>query len=58
MATETIDTLVIGGVSTKPGSYFIGLPQLSRRGSTFIWSVWHDAGHIATQRTYSAYQGK
>lgn len=48
------------GVSTEPGVYFIGLPWLSRRGSTFIWGVWHDAkhvaGHIATQRTYSAYQ--
>jgi putative flavoprotein involved in K+ transport len=33
---------------------------LSRRGSSFIWGVWHDAkhvaGHIATQRSYLAYQ--
>lgn len=47
------------GVSAEPGIYFIGLPWLSRRGSTFIWGVWHDAkhiaGHIATQRTYEAY---
>lgn len=49
------------GVSSEPGIYFIGLPWLSRRGSTFIWGVWHDAkhvaGHIATQRTYEAYRG-
>jgi putative flavoprotein involved in K+ transport len=45
------------GVSSEPGVYFLGLPWLSRRGSTFIWGVWHDAkyiaDHIATQRTYS-----
>lgn len=48
------------GVSTEPGVYFVGLPWLSRRGSTFIWGVWHDAKHIAdhisTQRKYAAYQ--
>ncbi|WFC64566.1 FAD-dependent oxidoreductase [Pseudomonas sp. REST10] len=47
------------GVSSEPGVYFVGLPWLSRRGSTFIWGVWHDAkhvaDHIATQRKYSAY---
>ena len=47
------------GVSSEPGVYFVGLPWLSRRGSSFIWGVWHDAkhvaGHIATQRTYQAY---
>jgi putative flavoprotein involved in K+ transport len=40
--------------------YFVGLPWLSRRGSTFIWGVWHDAkyiaDHIATQRKYFAYR--
>ncbi|MCF8510222.1 MAG: NAD(P)/FAD-dependent oxidoreductase [Rhodobacteraceae bacterium] len=51
------------GVSSEPGVYFIGLPWLSRRGSTFIWGVWHDAkhiaDHIATQRKYTAYhEGK
>jgi len=49
------------GVSSEPGVYFLGLPWLSRRGSTFIWGVWHDAkhiaDHIATQRKYSQYQG-
>nr|BFD42603.1 NAD(P)/FAD-dependent oxidoreductase [Pseudomonas sp. FFPRI_1] len=47
------------GVSSEPGIYFIGLPWLSRRGSSFIWGVWHDAkhiaDHIATQRKYQAY---
>ena len=48
------------GVSTEPGVYFLGLPWLSHRGSSFIWGVWHDAryiaGHIATQRSYLAYR--
>lgn len=35
------------GVSVEPGLYFLGLPWLSRRGSSFIWGVWHDAKHIA-----------
>jgi len=25
------------GVSAEPGIYFLGLPWLSRRGSSFIW---------------------
>ncbi len=48
------------GVSPEPGIYFLGLPWLSRRGSSFIWGVWHDAkhlaDHIATQRKYLAYR--
>ena len=48
------------GVSSEPGLYFLGLPWLSRRGSSFIWGVWHDAkhiaDHIATQRKYLAYR--
>lgn len=48
------------GVTSEPGIYFVGLPWLSRRGSTFIWGVWHDAkhiaDHIATQRKYLAYR--
>jgi putative flavoprotein involved in K+ transport len=48
------------GVSSEPGVYFVGLPWLSRRGSAFIWGVWHDAKHIADhivkQRTYLAYR--
>ncbi|MFJ3667022.1 flavin-containing monooxygenase [Streptomyces sp. NPDC090106] len=47
------------GVSSAPGLYFLGLPWLSRRGSAFIWGVWHDAryvaDHITTQRSYLAY---
>jgi len=48
------------GVSSEPGVYFLGLPWLSRRGSSFIWGVWHDArylaDHISTQRGYLAYK--
>ncbi|MOA10597.1 putative oxidoreductase CzcO [compost metagenome] len=48
------------GVSSEPGVYFVGLPWLSRRGSTFIWGVWHDAkhvaDHIATQCKYLDYR--
>ena len=44
------------GVSAEPGIYFLGLSWQSRRGSAFIWGVWHDAKHIAdriaTQRRY------
>ncbi len=48
------------GVSVEPGVYFLGLPWQSRRGSSFIWGVWHDAkflaDHIVTQRKYLAYR--
>jgi putative flavoprotein involved in K+ transport len=37
------------GVSSEPGVYFLGLPWLSRRGSSFIWGVWHDAAYVADQ---------
>ena len=37
------------GVSTEPGIYFLGLPWQSRRGSSFIWGVWHDARFLADQ---------
>lgn len=47
------------GVTAEPGIYFLGLPWLSRRGSSFIWGVWHDARYIADQisiqRQYMAY---
>lgn len=47
------------GVSSEPGVYFLGLPWLSRRGSSFIWGVWHDAAHVAAhigiQRGYAGY---
>jgi len=35
------------GVSSVNGIYFLGLPWLSMRGSSFIWGVWDDAAHIA-----------
>lgn len=35
------------GVSVVPGLYFLGLPWLSRRASSFIWGVWTDAQHLA-----------
>jgi putative flavoprotein involved in K+ transport len=48
------------GVSAERGVYFLGLPWLSRRGSSFIWGVWHDARFIADQigiqRSYRAYK--
>ena len=37
------------GVTAEPGVYFLGLPWQSRRGSAFIWGVWHDAKYIADQ---------
>jgi putative flavoprotein involved in K+ transport len=48
------------GISSQPGVMFLGLPWQSRRGSSFIWGVWHDArflsDHIRIQRGYRAYQ--
>lgn len=47
------------GVTAEPGLYFLGLPWQSRRGSAFIWGVWHDAKFLADQivkqRTYMDY---
>ena len=48
------------GVTAEQGIYFLGLPWLSRRGSSFIWGVWHDAkyiaDHIMTQHRYMKYK--
>ena len=48
------------GVSSEAGIYFLGLPWLSRRGSSFIWGVWSDAGYVADhidgQRMYLSYR--
>lgn len=50
---QTSQSLVEGrpshhrGISTEPGVYFLGLPWQTRRGSSFIWGVWYDAGYIA-----------
>ena len=50
------------GVSVEPDVYFLGLPWQSRRGSSFLWGVWHDAKHIADQiaiqRSYMLYDGQ
>jgi len=35
------------GVSKEAGIYFLGLPWLSMRGSSFIWGVWVDAKRLA-----------
>ncbi len=47
------------GVSAEPGVYFLGLPWQARRGSAFIWGVWHDAkylaDHIVQQQGYMAH---
>ncbi len=49
------------GVSVEPGLYFLGLPWLSRRASSFLFGVWHDARHLAdhisTRSNYLAYRG-
>jgi putative flavoprotein involved in K+ transport len=49
------------GVSSEPGVYFLGLPWQARRGSAFIWGVWHDAkylaDHIVQQQGYMAHIG-
>jgi putative flavoprotein involved in K+ transport len=49
------------GVSVEPDVYFLGLPWQSRRGSSFLWGVWHDAKYvadqIAIQCAYSKYDG-
>lgn len=48
------------GVGAESGLYFLGLPWQSRRGSSFIWGVWHDAkyvaDHIGKLRGYLAYR--
>ena len=47
------------GISVEPGVYFLGLPWQSRRASSFIWGVWHDAkflaDQISIQRNYLVY---
>ena len=35
------------GVSAVPGLYFLGLPWLTSRSSSFIWGVWRDAESLA-----------
>ncbi len=35
------------GISIEKGLYFLGLPWLSMRGSSFIWGVWKDAKYLS-----------
>lgn len=48
------------GISAESGIYFLGLPNLVNRASSFIYGVWHDAkyiaDHIALQNAYMAYE--
>jgi len=48
------------GISAESGIYFLGLPELTNRASSFIYGCWHDAkyiaDHIAIQRNYVAYE--
>ncbi len=37
------------GVAKVDGIYFLGLPWLSMRGSSFIWGVWEDAKYLAAK---------
>ncbi|QBK03906.1 FAD-dependent oxidoreductase [Hylemonella gracilis] len=48
------------GISAESGIYFLGLPNLVNRASSFIYGVWHDAkyiaDHIVTQEGYRTYE--
>lgn len=48
------------GISSESGIYFLGLPNLVNRASSFIYGVWHDAkyiaDHIVQQNAYMAYE--
>ncbi|KFE55044.1 flavin-containing monooxygenase [Pseudomonas syringae] len=48
------------GISAESGIYFLGLPNLVNRASSFIYGVWHDAkyiaDHIVMQNDYMAYE--
>ena len=48
------------GISAENGIYFLGLPELTNRASSFIYGCWYDAKYIAThigvQRNYTAYE--
>jgi putative flavoprotein involved in K+ transport len=44
---ETGKPIHNNGVSEEKGLYFLGLPWLSMRGSSFIWGVWKDAKYLA-----------
>lgn len=48
------------GISSEAGIYFLGLPGLTNRASSFIYGCWYDAKYIAThivvQKGYAAYR--
>ncbi|MRT43316.1 SidA/IucD/PvdA family monooxygenase [Enterobacteriaceae bacterium RIT702] len=48
------------GISAERGIYFLGLPNLVNRASSFIYGVWHDAkyiaDHVALQNAYTDYK--
>ncbi len=48
------------GISAESGIYFLGLPNLVNRASSFIYGVWHDAkyiaDHIVIQNGYRCYE--
>ncbi|WP_353476115.1 NAD(P)/FAD-dependent oxidoreductase (plasmid) [Salipiger sp. H15] len=48
------------GISAQNGIYFLGLPELTNRASSFIYGCWYDAKYLAThigvQRNYDAYE--
>lgn len=48
------------GIAAETGIYFLGLPELTNRASSFIYGCWYDAKYIAThigvQRNYVAYR--
>ena len=48
------------GITVMNGVYFLGLPNLVNRASSFIYGVWHDAkyiaDHIAMQEGYMTYE--
>ncbi|TKJ09520.1 NAD(P)/FAD-dependent oxidoreductase [Halomonas sp. 15WGF] len=48
------------GISAESGIYFLGLPNLVNRASSFIYGVWHDAkyiaDHIVIQNSYMSYE--
>lgn len=47
------------GIAAESGIYFLGLPNLVNRASSFIYGVWHDAkyiaDHIVLQEGYRSY---
>jgi len=50
------------GISAEAGVYFLGLPELTNRASSFIYGCWHDAkyiaNHIVVQQKYVEYDRK